>query len=73
MAAAAGTADGGRADLREFDGDAGLGEPEEAGSGAGSVAAWLGRRGDARGRRGPWPGALACWCGGGRVAGGRLG
>ena len=47
----AGAADGGRADLREFDGDAGLRAKEGAGSGAGAVAARAGHRGDAGGER----------------------
>jgi hypothetical protein len=64
---------GGRADLRQFDGDAGLGAPQGAGSGAGAVAARAQYSGDAGGERGPRPGARACRCGGGRVAGGRAG
>ena len=46
-----GAADDGRADLREFDGDAGLGAPQGDGSGAGTAAAWFGHWGGARGAR----------------------
>jgi len=60
-------ADGGRADLREFDGDAGLRAAQGARSGAGAVASGLGHRGDACGQRGAWLGhgpvgaAVAAW------------
>ena len=46
-----GPADGGRVDVRELDGDAGLGSARGAGSGAGEVAARPGHRGDAGGER----------------------
>jgi len=42
-------------------------------SGAGAMAAWPGHCGAARGQRGPWGGAQARWCGGGRMVGGRTG
>jgi len=67
MDGAPGAADGGRARVREFDGDAGLGAPPDAGSGAGAVAAGAGYRGDASCQRGPRPGpgpagaAVAVW------------
>ena len=67
----AGAVDGGRANLREFDGDAGLGAPQDIGSGVGAVAPRSGHRGDARGQRGARPGARAGRRGGDRVADGR--
>src|SRR6516165_3112563 len=51
----AGAADGGRADIRQFDGDAGLRAPQDARSCASSVAPGPGHRGDARGQRGTRP------------------
>lgn len=51
-----GPAHGGRADLRQFGGAAGLDVPEGAGSGSCEVAAGTGHRGDACGQRGARPG-----------------
>jgi hypothetical protein len=62
-----GPAHGGRADLHEFSGDAGLSTPKVAGSHTGAVASRLGHRRDARGQlghglgHGPVGAALSAW------------
>jgi hypothetical protein len=64
---------GGRADLREFDGGAGLSTPQDSSSRARAVAPRYGNRGDARGQRSPRPRSWPDRRGSGRVASGSVG